>query len=98
MRAVYSAKVLLRLPVSDPTRLGPFVEACLADNVILIAIEGEGCAAIEDQIDDLIVGDGSDESRFIVTSSHPGESFAEVLAFAEMWSSDGDPVVQIVRL
>jgi hypothetical protein len=53
---------------------------------------------VEDQIDDLIVADGSDEARFIVTSSHPGESFAEVYEFARMWSSDGDPSVQVVKL
>ena len=98
MRTVYSAKILLRLPLSNSAQLDHFIEHCLADKVVLIAIEGDGCAAVEDRIDDLIVGDGSDETRFIVTTSHPGESFADVLEFAEMWSSEGNPAVQIVRL
>lgn len=39
--------VVLQLPLSDPALLEPFVEACLADRVDLIAIWVEGREGIE---------------------------------------------------
>ena len=51
-------------------------------------------------IDELVVGDASDDERFINTTSHPNESVAEVIAFAKAWTLDVDPAldVQEVRL
>jgi hypothetical protein len=94
----YAAKIVLQLPISNPDRLPPFVEACIRDGVALIAVVGEGCADIEERIDDLVVGDGSDSSRFIVTSSHVGETVEEVMQFAEMFDADGDRTIELVRL
>ena len=44
-------KIVLVLPLSDKALLPAFVEKCIAENVSLIAIVGEGCARIEDEID-----------------------------------------------
>jgi hypothetical protein len=86
------------LPLSNPNLLGPFVEACLRDGVTLIAVVGEGGSKIEHLIDRLIVRDGSDESRFIVTSSHPGETIEEVMAFARRWDEELGQPVELVNL
>jgi hypothetical protein len=91
-------KVVLCLPLSDEALLAPFVEDCLADSVSLIAVHGEGCEQIEDQIDWLIVGEGADESRYITTSSHPGETLEEVLEFAADWRVNADGPTRAVRL
>lgn len=89
-------KIVLALPMSDKASLAAFVEQCVARNVSLIAVQGEGCARIEDEIDWLIVGDGTDDSRFITTSSHPGETLEEALEFAAAWNADGP--TEVVRL
>lgn len=92
---VYARKVVLHLPIVTPDALGPFVEQCLRDRVALIAIVGEDAREIEDLIDELIVGDGSDVSRFIATTEHHDESVDAVTAFA---ASLGPGEVELVRL
>ena len=93
----YAPRIVLRLPLANPTALPDFIDACLRDKVVLIAIAGPGCAEMENVIDDLIIGDGTDESRFIATSSHPGETMQDVVDFASIWS-DPRPGVQVVTL
>lgn len=97
-RSAYPAKVVLLLPIMRPERLAPFVERCLIDRVELIAVVGDGCVEIEDEIDDLILGEGSDKDRFITTSSHPNEPLADALNMAEVWSTDGENRVELVSL
>ena len=60
----FARKIILHVPVSDETLLDAFVEQCLADGVSLVAVVGPGCARVEDIIDEIVVGDGSDEARF----------------------------------
>ena len=91
-------KIVLELPISDEALLAAFVEECLARNVSLIAVRGEGCERIEDEIDGLIVGDGSDDSRFITTSSHPGETLDQVIEFATVWWINADGPTEVVRI
>ena len=94
----YAPKIVLQLPLSNPNLLGPFVEACLRDGVTLIAVVGEGGSKIERLIDDFIVGDGSDRTRFIVTTSHPGETVEEVMEFARSWDEEQGQSVELVKL
>lgn len=73
--------------IHSPT-LKALIENCLIDGVELIAVVGPECRLIEDVIDEIIVGDGSDDSRYITTSSHPNEALEDVLKFAEIWACD----------
>lgn len=77
-------RIVLHSPVSDHAALADFVEQCLRDGVQIIAIAGEGADALELEVDLLVVGDGTDDDRFLVTSAHPGESLEEVLEFASL--------------
>jgi tRNA A22 N-methylase len=94
----YASRVVLRLPLSNENLLAAFVEQCLRDRVTLIAVMGEGAARIEDIIDELVVGDGANERRFVVTTSHANETLREVLEFAGFWNDERDRPVQIVNL
>jgi hypothetical protein len=86
---------VLQLPISNPALLEAFVETCIRDGVGLIAIVGDGSRETKDLIDQLIVGDGSDARRLTVTtSSHPGETVDEVMAFAAL----GNAEVSLVTL
>ncbi|MGY3610816.1 MULTISPECIES: hypothetical protein [unclassified Bradyrhizobium] len=94
----YASRVILHLPLSNEDLLSAFVEQCLRDKVALIAVVGEGAARIEDIIDELVVGDASDDTRFVTTTSHSNESVEEVLEFAGWWNDERDRPVQIVKL
>lgn len=89
-------KVILHTPVSDETLLDDFVEQCIRDGVSLVAVVGPDCARIEDMIDEIVVGDGSDPTRFICTTSHPDEPFDDVMNMAITWEFErGDPVEEV---
>ena len=82
----YSGKIVLHAPPPHSGALEEFVEACIRDKVALVCVVVEQCQLVEDIIDELVVGDGSDESRFICTTSHRDQSLAEVIAFANAWN------------
>jgi len=96
----YAQRIILHAPPWHSPKLEAFVEKCIQDKVVLVCIIGNDCARVEDVIDELVVGDGGDDSRFLNTTSHPNASIAEVQAFAEAWFLDVDPTsaVQEVRL
>ena len=94
----YEKKVVLKCPAGYKLALDQMVEDFLRDGVALVAVIGRDCAKVEDIIDELIVGDGSNPERFIVTTSHPGESLQDVVEFAESFSTDPAGKVQIVEL
>ena len=97
-RMTLARRVVLQLPLGNPDALGPFVENCLRDGVALIAVVGENAAAVEDLIDDIIVGDGSVRNRFIATTQHEGETLEEVMEFAATFNASDGGSVQLVRL
>lgn len=94
----YARKIILHVPVSDEALLDGFVEQCLADGVSLIAIVGPGCSRIEDIIDEIVVGDGSNPERFLCTTSHPDEPLDDVRNMARWWEMERNDPVQEVRL
>jgi hypothetical protein len=96
----YAPRIILHAPPRHSRKLEAFVEKCIQDKVVLVCVIGNDCARVEDVIDELVVGDGSNPSRFLTTTSHPNESIAEVQAFAEVWTLELDPTspVQEVRL
>ncbi|MBR1222684.1 hypothetical protein JQ557_32115 [Bradyrhizobium sp. U87765 SZCCT0131] len=94
----YAPKIVLQLPLSSLDALDAFVEDCIRDGVSLIAIVGKDASKVDDIIDELVVGDGSDPSRFITTSFHPDETVEEVLEFARAWEREKDQAVQLVKL
>ncbi len=81
----YAPKIVLQARDPDSPLLGDFVEDCLSDKVNLICVIGENCHLVEDVIDWLIIADGSDPSRFIVTTCHKDQALDDVLEFARYW-------------
>lgn len=78
--------------------LDALVERFLADGVAFVALVGEDCSRVEDIIDELLVGDGSDQSRFILTSSHPGAAISEAEEFARsLYGEYAGEEVQVVE-
>ena len=89
-------KIVLLTPVSDWTRIKPFVEACLRDGVTLVAVVGEGAEEVEDLVDDALLDSDAEPGAF-VTSSHSDETLEDAIAFAAAWSDPPGPPA-VVRL
>lgn len=94
----YAPKIVLHCPNGYRMGLDSLVEQFLADGVKFVGVVGEDCARVEDIIDEIVVGDGTGPARFILTSSHPGESVADVVDFARHISTAGDGEAQVVLL
>lgn len=93
----FGKKIVLHVRSGDVARLDDLVRTFIADGVKFVAVAGQDCAAIEDRIDDLVIGDGSG-SRFVLTTSHPGETLDEVIAFARMLTVDHAGDIELVEL
>jgi len=94
----YLRKVVLHCPKGYRKELDALVEQFIADGVAYVGVVGEDCSRVEDIIDELVVGDGSDQSRFILTSAHPGESVEEALEYARSLYAEYSGEVQLVEL
>jgi hypothetical protein len=94
----YEKRIVLKCPSGYRPALDQLVEDFLRDGVSLVAVVGKDCAKVEDIIDEIIVGDGSDPSRFLVTTSHVGESLDEVVEFAKPWVVVEPGEVQVVEI
>jgi len=95
----YQKKVVLYCPEGYTEKVDALVEDFIRDGVSLVAVAGKDCDKVEEIIDELVVGDGSDESRYILTSSHPGETVDEVIAFAKALTGEySGGEVQVVEL
>lgn len=88
-------RIILHSPIADHAALAEFVERCLMDGVRLISITGEHAETLELEVDLLVIGDGSKEGRFLVTSAHPGETLGEVREFASSWLCEREGLLEV---
>lgn len=89
-------KIILHSPVDDLSALRDLVEIWIVRKISLVAVHGEGCEAVHDLVDDLIVGDGGNEDRFIVTTWHENEPIEDVIEFVGTFGDEGS--IEHVRL
>lgn len=80
-RTPYPKKLILQTPHGYRASLDGLVEEFLSDGVKFVAVVGPDCETVEDIIDELVVGNGDDPSRFLMTSSHPRDDLNSVLEF-----------------
>jgi hypothetical protein len=90
--------VVLHCSFGVPIGLEGLVETFLRDGVRFVGVAGPDARSIEDLIDEIIVGDGSDPRRHILTASHPTQSLAEAVAFASGLTGEFAGEVQIVEV
>ena len=94
----YGPKIVLHCRSSQRPDLEPLVEAFLRDGVKFVGVVGVDASHVEDIIDEIVVGDGTNSERFILTSSHENESLAEAVEFARSLSSEYSGEVQVVEV
>lgn len=94
----FAQKVVLHCPQGMPVGMAELATQQVAKGVRFVAAVGPACQAIEDLIDEAAVAAGSPEQNFVLTTSHPDESLAEVIAFAESLSDGYEGPVQVVEI
>ena len=94
----YLNKIVLHCLNGEPQGFASLVEAFLGDGVIFVGVVGENASRIEDIIDELGVGDGSDDSRTLLTSSYERESLDQALEFARSLTGEFSGDVQVVEV
>ena len=94
----YGHKVVLHCQSHVRPDLHDLVETFLQDGVKFVGVVGVDASLVEDIIDELVVGDGSDPNRFILTSGHENESVEEALAFARNLAGEYAGEVQLVEV
>jgi len=67
----------------------PLLESILNDGLILFCAVGKDCEKWEDAMDFLCETRGG-VLLSVVTTSHPNESFEDVLLFANSWPGNGE--------
>ena len=90
----FSDRVILLVGSGTRHRLESFVAKCVEDHVKWIALVGIDSAAIEEDVDEFLVGDGSN-SRFILASSHAETELQDALRMLQ--GSEAAPI-DIIRL
>ena len=74
------------------------IESYIQNRVQYIGIVGKDSSRIEDIINEIIVGDGSENRPFILTAFHPNESIDDAVELAMSLSEEFTGEVQIVTL
>ena len=94
----YRTKIVLNCRPGIRPALEPLVETFLRDGVKFVGVVGPDASFIEELIDQLVVGDGTNDERFLLTSSHEGETLEEAVEFARGLTGEYEGEVQVVDL
>lgn len=94
----YLQKIVLHCPAGYRSELDEMVEQFISDGVRFAGVVGTDCALVEDIIDEIVVGDGTKPSRFLLTSSHPSVSLEHAIEFTRSLSDEFSGEVQVVEL
>ena len=92
----FNTKVVLHSLSGYRTELDDLVRQFIEEKVRFIGVVGVDSSLIEDIIDELCVGDGSDP-YFMLTSNHEAETLAEAIKFAEALAEEYAGAVQVVE-
>jgi len=97
-RGHYLPKIVLNSTAGYHTGIDALVEEFRRCSVKFVGVVGVDCERIETIIDELVVGDASDLSWDLLTSSHPRESLVEAVAFARSLTMELTGDVQVVEV
>ena len=73
------------------------VAAWISEGVVFLGIVGADAVELEEVADEVAVGDGT-SPYFLLTTSHPGESLVDAIAFAEILEGEYAGPVEVVEL
>jgi hypothetical protein len=93
----YAKKIVLHTPKGYSAALDTLVAQFIKDGVTFVGVIGKDCSKIEDIVDEICVGDGSN-AYDLLTSSHPEQSLDEAISFARSLTGEFSGEIQIVEL
>jgi hypothetical protein len=93
----HAKKVILHSLSGYREEMDAMITQLIKDGVIFVGVVGTDCARIEEIIDELCVGDGSNP-HFMLTSSHPDESLEEAIHFASQLTGEFAGPSQVIEL
>jgi hypothetical protein len=94
----YGKKIVLNCRSQSRAGLDDLVESFIRDGVKFVGVVGVDASHVEDIIDEIVVGNGSDTDRFILTSSHENGSLQDALEFARGLTGAYAGEVQVVEV
>ena len=94
----YAPRIVLHSLSGAPGDIDALVEAFLKGGVKFVGVVGKNAAYIENLVDEAVVGDGTDESRFLLTASHEGETLEDAVEFARALSAEYGKGLQVVEV
>jgi hypothetical protein len=93
----YGKKIVLNCMSGNRDELDALVSDFMRDGVRFVGVVGRDCSVVENIIDELCVGDGS-EPYAMLTSSHANETLGAAVAFAQSLGLEFAGEVQVVEL
>ncbi len=81
----------------DPSH-DDLLRGLIARKIGLFCAVGVDCELWEDVMDELVVGPTGDYEWHVTTTSHPDETTAEVVEFAEMFYLDEPSDVEVIEV
>ena len=91
-------KIILNCPEGYKPELDAMVEHYIRNGLVFVGVVGKDCEKIEDIIDEIVVGDGSEIRPFVLTTSHPNESIEDAIEFALSLTGQHAGKVYVVTL
>ena len=91
-------KIVLHARVPYGRAHDALLHQLLVRKIALFCAVGVDCCAWEDAMDWTCIGPDGESRGFVVTTSHPDESLADVVAFAEAWHLDEPSSVEIIEV
>ena len=92
----YGKKIVLHCPKGLHSSIDSIVDALIKSGVTYVGVVGKDAAHIEDIIDEICVGDGSDVYSML-TANHENETIQDAINLAEQLTGEYAGPVQIVE-
>ena len=92
----YGKKVVLHCPQGLHRSIDSLVNEFIKSGVTYVGVVGKDASRIEDIIDEICVGDGSND-YFMLTASHENETLQDALELAEHLTGEYAGPVQVVE-
>ena len=70
----------------------------IARRIELFCAVGRQCGVWERAMDELVIGPTGEGDWHVTTTSHPGETVAAVVAFAEQWTLDEPSETEVIEI
>lgn len=91
-------RVVLHTQVPYDRCYDELLQRLIEREIALLCVVGVDCEAWEDAMDQACVGSDGAGQRFVLTSSHPDETLAEVVALAKVMRLDDAGGVEVIEV